>query len=262
MEEKKFDAVMTELLKDKAKPAAMSSDEAETMKRRLRTMMKEESHMKKLKVRKVIVAVAAMCLLVSVASVAGGRIVGYTSSIKCSEVTKSYDKIIKAAPGKLGFTPVAVKEFGNGFAFDDGYLMDVDAVDDSSNVVGSYPELTLDYKKGGQSATLTVSKPIGEPAKEEAGTVENCDGIEVIYKVDHYKFVPENYQVTEEEQKRIDSGDLFVSYGTDTVKLEDISYASWSQNGVSYLLMSSNGSTVSHDDLMQMAKELIAAGKQ
>lgn len=261
MEEKKFDAVMTELLKDKAEPAAMPSDRAETMKRRLRTMMKEESHMKKIKARKVIVAVAAMCLLVSVVSVAGGRIAGYTSSTNRSEAIKSYDKIIKAAPGKLGFTPAAVKEFGNGFAFDDGYLMDVDAIDDSANVVGTYPEMTLDYAKGGQSATLTVSKPIGEQAKVAADAVESSDGIDISYKVDHYKFVPENYQLTEEDQKRIDSGDLMVSYGADKVELKDISFMSWNQNGITYLLMSSGDSTVSQADLMQMAKELIAAGK-
>lgn len=261
MEEKKLDAVITEVLKDKAEPVSMPSDRAEAMKRRLRIMMKEESHMKKLKTKKVIVAVAAMCLLVSLVSVAGGRIVGYSTSTSHSAEIKSYDKLIKAAPAKLGFTPATARQFGNGFAFTDGYLNDVNGIDKDSNIVGSFPELTLTYKKGGQEVTYTAARPIGEQTQIAADAVENSDGVAISFKTDHYKFVPENYQLTEEDQKRINSGDLIVSYGTDQVQQKDISFVSWNQNGTSYLLMSSGTVDVSREDLMQMAKELAAAGK-
>lgn len=261
MEKKKFDTIISEVLKDKAEPISMSPGQTETMKRNLRNMMKEESHMKKSMTKKVLVAAAAMCLLVSVVSIAGGKIAGYSSGINKDEAIKSYEDIAKAAPGKLGFTPATVEKFENGFTYSEGYLEDVDCNDENFTKVGSFPELTIYYENASQTVLYTASRPLGDKDRSAPDASENFDGVTINYKKDHYKFVPSDYQITEDEQKRIDSGDLYVSYGSDKVELDDVPYVYWIQDGTHYLLMSSGANDVSQDNLVKMAKEVISAGK-
>lgn len=261
MEKKKFDAIITDALEDKAEPVLLSPVRAEAMKKRLGKMMKEESHMKKSMIKKVIIAAAAMCLLVPAAAVAAGRIVSYSTFTSRNDAIKTYGQILEKAPGWLGYTPVTVEKFGNGFSFSEGYLHLVKAQDEESNQVGSFPELTMDYKNGSRAVTFTVSRPLDAGDNNAADSSESFEGITVNYKVDHYKFVPEDYKLTEEDEMRIASGDLLVSYGTEQVELNDISYVYWEQDGTNYLMMSSGGSQVSRADLMEMAKEVIGSGK-
>lgn len=261
MEKKKLDAMITDALAEKAKPVSLSPVRAEAMKKRICKRMKEESHMKKSMIKKVIIAAAAMCLLVPAAAVAGVGIASYSTSISNDGTIKTYDQIVIKAPRKLGFTPATVKNFANGFAFSEGYLLDVNAEDGSSNKVGSFPELYMEYKHGGQAVTLTASRPLGTETNSTPDAVKTFDGITVNYKVDHYKFVPEDYKLTQEDEDRMASGELHVSYGTDQVKLSTIPYAYWEQDQTRYLLMCSEGDVLGQADLMVMAKEVITSGK-
>lgn len=261
MEKKELDTIITNVLEDKADPVSLSPVQAEAMKRKLRNMIKEESHMKKSMIKKVVIAAAAMCLLVPVVAVAGGRIASYQSTINVNDTIKSYAQLVKTAPGKLGFTPATVENFRNGFTFSQGYISDIQCDDGESNKVGSFPELSMEYHNGSRSVTFTASRPLGDMTNPAPDATKIHEGVTINYKLDHYKFVPEDYQLTNEDQKRIDSGDLFVSYGADRVELSDIPHVSWNQDGTAYLILATGGSDVSQADLMEMAQEVISAEK-
>ncbi len=76
------------------------------------------------------------------------------------------------------------------------------------------------------------------------------------YEESLYKFVPEDYKVTPEDQEKLDAGQLEISYGVDTVEEVRYQFLNWQDNGISYSIMAP-GYDLTKEVLLQMATEVI-----
>ena len=107
--------------------------------------------------------------------------------------------------------------------------------------------------------TYIVCKPVD---KTREGEKINLDGLDAYYKVDHYRFVPASYQISEEEKALVDKKELYVSYGSDKVEDMNVKFFKWEEDGITYEFMVMDETNMGADDFMQMAREVIAAKKK
>ena len=74
--------------------------------------------------------------------------------------------------------------------------------------------------------------------------------------MDHYKFVPADYELTEADKAMMEQPGNFLSYGSDEVKEMDMSFVKWEKDGISYLLMDMDASETA-ESMFSIARELI-----
>ena len=82
------------------------------------------------------------------------------------------------------------------------------------------------------------------------------EDIQIDYQWDHYKFVPEDYELTPEDKAMLEQPGYYLSYGSDTVIEQNNHSLTWVKDGVSYHILDS-GAKETPDTLFAMAEELI-----
>lgn len=260
MEERELDTLIQNTLEEQAGRISMSPELQREIKQQIRQIRPEERMMKKrISKGKVILAAAAMCLLMSVAAVAGGNVSAWVSGIGGDTKLGSYSQL-KKADQTMGVDVKRVEKFTNGLAFYSANVGKVNEMDDAGVVLSTFPETRIWYKNGGSRVSLSVI-PLGKDdntakhAEEE--TVQYGDLTLTVTK-DYYRFVPLGYEISDEEQKAIDAGQLYISYGSDKVEEEVYCSVHW-ESDLRYSLMTSDVERVGEQDLVQMAKEVIDA---
>lgn len=211
--------------------------------------------------KKVILAAAVMCVMMSMAALAGGKVAGWVSGTNPNKPDITAFAELKKAESHMGAKIQAVEKFSNGFQFDRGFNQTVKEMDENNQVMGTFPSVNLRYTNGSHSVNLYMN-PIGKDdgSEKHAETrIIAYNGVSFTFTKDYYKFVPVGYEVTEEDQAAMDAGKLYISYGSD--KVEQVVYSSvqW-ESGLNYLLMVTGDDGVSEEALIQMAKEIVDAG--
>ena len=163
----------------------------------------------------------------------------------------------------VGFPITAPERFTNGYAFSQYRVIGLADYGENNDMLKKYYEALVDYAgPGAEKLTLVVS-----PASDMEGTAHNpsrrnqIKGIEVIFYMDHYKFVPEDYEITPEDLAAEATGRFFISFGSDSIREQDIASAVFSLDGVGYTLMEQDCEADALGELSQMAGELIAMYK-
>lgn len=219
---------------------------------------KEEKTMRRISKMWVAVAAVAAFILIPTCVYAVGQITGYASSLSMGHSYASYEEIDKARED-IGYTFHSVESFTNGYTIDKMDISDVDKLDDEMNRVETFSEYWGIYKKDGcEKINLIIHEVLPEAANEAARAMEQTviDGITVDYLVDHYKYVPVDYEITAEDEANMAGEHYYISVGSDEVEEEDIMFTNWVQDGIRYSLMYS-GTDLSSEDFFQMAAELI-----
>jgi len=208
--------------------------------------------------KRIAVATAALCIIVPTTVIASGKIsslISVSSAIpECTEYSE-----IEAVKNEVGYDVKTVENFTNGMLFQSMEVMDTAAQDEAGNEVGTYRGLGIHYKSQdgvALSAYAEIPLEMEEMPEKSIDSTTIVDGIEISYIEDNYKFVPEDYEITAEEQIAMDNGDLYISYGADEVELSKVQHANWVEDGVSYSLMASD-TDMSAADFFQMAEEII-----
>ena len=204
-------------------------------------------------IKKMIIVIAVIGLLGSTACLAAGKItslVGGSDGERCTDFAK-----LDSMVDKLGYEVKAIESFQNGFTFENMNIGNTTGMDDDGNAVASYKELWVDYTKENERLNLIICKPLPEEARTAKQTGE-YKGITISYYIDTYKFVPEDYELTEEDKENEKKDDYYISYGSDEVTLNQISYVNWTDNGIHYSIMGSDTSLTA-EDMIQMAEEII-----
>lgn len=218
---------------------------------------KEEKRMRKTSWKKVVCAVGVLCMLCAGGAVAAGKIAGYSSGSSVMDDIHEYDEMKKDADKKLGYDVKMPEKFANGYTFSRGQVITVNANDTDGNHVDAFPELSVTYHKAGEADVFfSVSKWSEE---EKRGTMLPInEELTAYYTVDHYRMVPPDYQVSEEEKAQMEKGELFVSYGTDQIEDKYIKSIDWEENGAVYRLMILDETVMDENDFLAMAKEVLA----
>ena len=190
--------------------------------------------------KKVLVTAAAVCVVGSVTAIAAGRIVGVESHSSWKEAVNKYTDAQKM-----------------GEEMDLALPVHASGQDEEGNSVKEWTGMDLIYQKEGQP-NMNINVEQAQEAEGYAAGDENFDynGIQLSYSKEHYRFVPPDYQVSEEEQAQMDAGELVISYGSPEVEDSEIQSLNWQTDGISYGLMIFD-STITPAELVQMAEEMI-----
>lgn len=234
-----------------------SRDLKDRIDREILESQKEAGNMKRFSMKKLVIGVAAGCLLLSGGVFAAGRVVSLSSHSYLWDAYKSYGDMDKAQ-AKLGYPADTVEEFANGYRFDKMFVDDVNGTDADGNVIYTFKDLSISYEKSGEpSVWLDVKKPV-EPQKRkgEPEAARQVEGITLYYDTITYKFVPPSYELTEEDQANLERDNFTISYGSDEVKVQQNSSVTWEKEGVHYNL-SGFDLNLSSDEMFDMAEEVM-----
>lgn len=149
---------------------------------------------------------------------------------------------------KVGFDMKTVESFSNGFVFRNGGTGEVKGQDENGNPIGkTYQMMSMMYEKGDK--TLMVIAENGNPSADAGEEVREG------YSTQLYKFVPEDYELTAEDQEREANGEIIISYGTDEVVENIMEVYSW-KDGDLFYSMTAEDCNLGEVTMAQMAQEL------
>ena len=174
----------------------------------------------------------------------------YTSS-QFSDMDKIMDK--------AGFQMDVKETFHNGFTFDKVYVEDTRGLDENDREVLKYREVQVNYRNAdGVRLCLFVNPDIEEITDSDSPVAQTAQigGVTVSYHLDHYKFVPPDYQLSEAEKQWEAIPGNYISYGSEAVKDTDVAFLCWEKDGIRYSFMDS-GAKVTPQVLFAMAAELM-----
>lgn len=219
-----FDTLLKEALEEKVREIEPSAEMLGNIRQEAKERRKETGSMK-FGMKKV-VAVAAICLM-SVTAYAATQMAG-TVGYSTTDIT-AYEDLAKAEK-KLGFDAKYVESFANGFTFANGGIGGTQGMDEDNNRIGEeYGVLTVCYENDADD-TMILRIEEGNPyvdAGQEAGKG---------YSVSRNKFVPPDYELTEEDKALQDAGELNIAFGSDKVELKTFEQYQWQDGGLYYSL--------------------------
>lgn len=263
MDSWKFDGLLQETLEEKSRQVSMSDVRKQEIFRDIAEHdEKEETKMRIGFKKKVALVAAAMCLTGTVAALAAGKITGYYSGT--SEDSQRYGAFaeISNVEAQTGFSLKAAEQFENGYQFAGGAVTEVVGEDENGNVVESFPEVRLHYKKGDLKLTLTAQKVREDEEFIGKVTTSDYEGRVLLYKEDQYMFVPPEYEPSEEELQAQEARELYISYGSDEVEHVAYHFMQWDDEGTRYLLMASGDGAPGQEEMAKMAQEVIGSQKR
>lgn len=247
--EKKID----QMLKQALSPVTPDKEINQKLKQEL-----EGRKMKKFKVKKTVLLVAACCMLLGTVGLASSGIISYTSAWSWSSGEKDFTKLGELE-AEVGFSVKAIEQFQNGYQFSDMTITNNTGYDENGNAMTHYKGMDFTYKKDGEdSLSLNTEQEINMQAdtEQKPDEVKIIEGIEVEYYLSTYKWVPVDYELTEEDKKNMEKDNYFISDGASEISENLVSGVSWVQDGIYYHIGNVHGKT-EPEVLFQMAEELI-----
>ncbi|WP_394267006.1 hypothetical protein [Anaerotignum sp.] len=240
MKRDELDAMIQKAMEKRTEHLKADPMMLERIKREAASRERKERISMKLFTAKRIAVIAVVCFA-SVTCYAAVRLSGVEASTSMN--ITSYAQVEKAEE-KVGFDMKTVETFSNGFTFVNGGTGEMYGQDENGNNVGEpYALMALSYEKEGK--TLVVTAQDGNPYPD-AGQG---------YSSQLYKFVPEGYELTAEDQEREASGELIISYGTDEVMETAMEIYSWKDGDLFYSMTAEN-CDLGEDTMAQMAAQM------
>jgi hypothetical protein len=136
----------------------------------------------------------------------------------------------------------------------------VDGWDEDGNKAYTYKEMLINYKKDGHhSLYLAICRPVEEEQKTKTpDATRNCGDITLSYDIYTYKFVPADYELTEEDIANEAKDNYYISYGSDEVEITQSAGVTWTKDGISYNLAGMD-LDLTGDEMFDMAEEILGA---
>ena len=161
-----------------------------------------------------------------------------------------------------GYPITAPARFSNGYEFKTLNVGGEAAYGDDNEILKEYYTVYIEYERDGkQDLSLTLSPVLELPTEREGpepNETKEIDGIEVRFSQDHFKFVPPDYEKTEEDLAAEEAGHYYVSFGSDEIMEYDYSFALFTLGDVEYTLFDQSGRN-EPADLCELAAEVIQA---
>lgn len=218
---------------------------------------KEAGSMKHLSVKKLVIGVAAVCLLVGGGAFAAGHAVSFSGGASLLDAYTSYGDMDKAQE-ELGYPVDSVETFDNGYQFDRMFVNGVDAWDEDGNKAYTFQEMNIHYEKDGEPHMyLAIHKPVEAIEREKTpDATRDCGDITLYYDEYTYKFVPPSYELTEEDKANEEKDNYYISYGSEEVKIQKSQGVTWEKDGIYYNLAGFD-LNLSADEMLDMAEQII-----
>ena len=127
-----------------------------------------------------------------------------------------------------------------GFTFSHGYDADTLA-ESAAGEREQVKEVNAEYEKDGVTLNFSAHKVYTvfsdeESSDPEPDEVQEVNGVTLSFRDSHYRFVPPDYEPSDEEKKLERRGELTISEGSDEVEDRQFQSVSWQKDGMSYSL--------------------------
>lgn len=159
--------------------------------------------------------------------------------------------------------PITVPDsFSNGYRFSQLRVDGMADYDDNGEMLREYYEVNVTYTKPGAAALQLNIAPAPEATADHAGQtadIRRIEGVDVSFRMDTYKFVPDKYEKTAEDLAKEAGGHFFVTYGPDKIYETEVASVCFDLNGARYTLIIVNAGRSDLKLLGQMAGEIITA---
>lgn len=215
--------------------------------------------------KKVILASAAAIAVIGAAvyAASNGLVTGwFSSSSSIPDYTSLPTKL--ECLKQVGYEPILIDSFENGYSFKNGSVVNNNRTDENGSSVEAFKSFSFRYEKDGdtvyfeQERYTSESAPSERPEKAELAATEN--NTDIYYTAADYKFVPPDYELTDEDKKAEENGDLFISFGSDEIEYSTMTNVSWQNGDMYYSLMQMDGK-LSKEELTHMAEEAVSQMK-
>lgn len=201
------------------------------------------------------IAVAATLVLGVTAFAASGIVKMWSGS---SSSTPDY----KSLPSEqqvvrdIGYKAILIESFESGYKFDNGSIVKNKMTDENGGSLEKFKSVSFKYEKDGDIVYFSQEKYNSETEKE-GEIIANENGVDIYYYSYTNKLVPPGYELTDEDKKAEEKGELVFSYGSSEVEINEVQSVSWEKDGMHYLLMQIDGK-LSPGELCEMAKEALS----
>lgn len=205
--------------------------------------------------RKIFIIAAAAAVLICGSAIAANSII--TGTIGGSSIIPTYEQIpdTDTVFRDFGFDMNIPDSFENGYEFIFANKGDVADINDSGEKINQRNQLDCQYEKDGEKITLSAYNA-AFAGDAEGVPAEEYKGIELMFSSHAYKFVPGDYELTEQDKEDEASGKYIFSYGSDDIEITQFSYLSWEQNGVAYSLYA-HDTDLTQEEMCRMAEKVI-----
>lgn len=246
---------LKETLEKKAEEVCADALAKERIRTEVYRKIKEVNGMKQKNMKKIVLVAAAICIFGSITAFALGKAVTVSSHSNHNEEVTVFEEA-KAMQRDLDREVKVVEEFSNGYRFRSAVPRYEESHDKNGKSIEKETAMSFFYEKEGmEGITLFASRiTLGESGTPDAVLVLE-DGTELHFSELVNKFVPPDYEITEEEKKLQEEGKLNVAYGSSEVEIKNSESVYWQQNGITYCLFMF-GDDLSADEMLAMAKEL------
>lgn len=212
-------------------------------------------YMKNIFIKKLIVTAAVLCVLGSMTAFAIGKITGVRAGSSLIDEVHTYEQakeLQKEYGPKINFP----EKFSNGYEFKSAVPVHFETQDKDGNTVGSGTHLSVTYEKSGME-DITFSEDVDMDNESSPTEIKVCeDSSELRFYKTINKFVPENYELTDEDKKSQKEGHFNLAYGSDEIEVMTSYMVEWNIGGQKYSLFKF-GDELSMDELFEMAEEMM-----
>lgn len=239
-----FSLLIQRSLREEAAQLQPPEDMLPNIRREADRRKKEKNDMT-FRMKKLAAVAAALCLICMTcyAAVEIGTYESY-STVDIAEYNQ-----LSLAEKEAGFEIRCVEAFSNGFKFDRGGVFESSGADKDGNPIAEAKGINVGY-------TNDEGKHIALMVEPKSFYKYGSGEIPMGYTSDTYKFVPQDYRLTDEDKRMMEEGDFFVSYGSGEVEINEIENYRWEDGGLIYNLLASDCG-LGEDGLAAMAREIM-----
>ena len=219
-------------------------------------MITEENKIMKFSKKKALIVAAVACMIFGTTAFAAGNIASYRSWSDGSE--ESNLEVSREKAEKMGASLVIPEEFSNGYTFSYSNEGGVEGFDDKGTSMAEGKSFMATYAKDGMDDLILNIDPAFEPLIMEEGDIcRDINGVDVYYYDRIYKFVPADYELTDEDKENMEKPGYEISYGSDEVEINRCSGFIFEYESQTYNMLGFD-SRLTDDEWFNMAEELLA----
>ena len=234
---------------------SFTPDNQDRIMEKIRCTEKERMEKKGMSKKKILVIALAATMLLGVTVMAASGIITnwYSSSTSKPEYTRLPTQ--EQCKKDVGYEAILTERFSNGYIFKSGDVVSNQLEDSDGNTAEAFKSSCFYYEKAEDKVIFSQDR-YTSPIPPSGDVAAKAGETDIFYNAYRNKFVPGDYQLTEEDKKAEETGQLVFSYGTEDVEIIDVQAVSWSDGNMHYELMQMDGK-LSKAELIEMAKEII-----
>ena len=155
----------------------------------------------------------------------------------------------------VGFVPEVLDELG-GFEYKSATVVHSMRNDEADGSSIAFEEISLKYQNGDREIIVFAEEDFGFDDHSNLDVTDNIGNVDIRYSSYISKDVPPDYELTEEDKRREQNGEIAIAYGASEVRERFVQQVFFTVGDVCYDILDNYGK-VTKDELVEMAAQII-----